>query len=430
METSLPLLVDFRDPAVLLANPSNAKIHTQKQITQICTSIITFSFVNPVLIDEHRVIIAGHGRVLAALKLGLKQIPVIELRHLTETQKRALMLADNKIAENSGWDTEKLRQELIVLSSPDIELSEIAGFETAEVDMIVDGPSGKPKRDPLDLIEEPNRSEPAVTQPGDLVALGPHRILCGDALLSETYDRLLGDEQADQVLVDPPYNLKVKDIGGLGRVQHPEFAVASGEMTRAQFQRFLDTVFRNMADRCVDGAILMSFMDWRHIDQLLQAGQTLKFGLKNICVWNKLNGGMGSLYRSQHELVAVFKVGRAPHINNIELGQHGRYRTNVWNYAGASMFRKGRQEDLATHPTVKPIALVVDAIKDCSNRNGIILDAFGGSGTTLLAAERTGRRARLIEIDPYYVDATIERWRKMTGGEPKLIGQALPEEAA
>lgn len=425
-----PLSITYTDPKSLKANPNNARTHSKKQIAQIVASIVVNGFTNPPLADENGILIAGHGRLAAALELGMTEVPVIVISHLTPHQKRALMLADNKIALNSGWDLEILRKELIVLSSPEIELSEVAGFETAETDMLLLGDTPSEASDPVDQVEEPNRSLPATTKPGDLWAVGNHRLLCGNALDPSSYDVLLAGVLTDQVVTDPPYNLKVEDIGGLGKVKHPEFAEASGEMTTGQFQAFLDRAFCNMKNHSRDGAIMTAFMDWRHIAQLLATGKTLELELKNICIWDKINGGMGSLYRSQHEMIAIFKNGTAPHTNNVELGRHGRYRTNVWRYAGTSMFRKGRLDDLATHPTVKPLALISDAIKDCSKRNDIILDPFGGSGTTLLAAERTGRQARLIEIDPYYCDATIERWRKMTGGSPQLLKNILSAEAA
>ena len=332
------------------------------------------------------------------------------------------MLADNKIGMNAAWDPEILRQELLVLSSPEIDLSETAGFSTPEIDLILDGAVGEvAPRDPIDTVDEPIRSKPPITKFGDLWQLGVHRIMCADALAATSYAALLAGEKADLVVTDPPYNRHVDDIGNNGRVKHPEFIEASGEKSRSGFQVFLDGGFGLIKSNVEDGAIIMAFMDWRSIDQLLQTGKTLGFELKNICTWNKLNGGMGAMYRSQTEFIAIFKSGTSKHVNNIMLGRHGRYRTNLWSYAGATMFGRTRKKDLETHPTMKPIAMIVDAIKDCSARDDLVLDSFGGSGTTLLAAERTGRRARLIELDPYYVDVTIERWRKMTGGTPELV---------
>jgi DNA modification methylase len=410
--------IEFRDPKSLLADPNNAKIHTQKQIQQVCRSILRFGFVDTVIIDESGVIISGHGRVQAAIKLGLKTIPTITLKHLDALEKRTLSVTLNQLVMNTGHSPERLRETLVVLAKNDVELLDEVGLDTAQIDLVLDGPT---VRDPADDFEEPDRSNPAITRLDDLWLLGPHKLLCGDATSEASYTRLLGGERAQQVVTDPPYNLKVSDIVGLGRHKHAEFAQASGEMSRGEFQDFLLRVLRLLRDHSVDGAIMMAFMDWRSISQLVGAGEACSLELKNICVWRKTNAGMGSLYRSQHEMVAIFKHGTAKHINNVELGAKGRYRTNVWDYAGVNTFGRNRMKDLATHPTVKPLAMIADAIKDCSRRDDIILDCFGGSGTTLLAAERSGRRARLIEIDPYYCDATIQRWQKMTGLRPRLV---------
>jgi len=423
------LSIVYRDPRELTPHPRNANRHPTKQVHQIAESINAFGNINPILIDEKGVVIAGHGRLAAALERKLEQVPTIQIRHLSEARKRALMLADNKIARNSVWDEEMLRLELEeILSVEDEELIDLTGFETPEIDRLLER-GALAGSDPDDDPVEPDRTLPANFKIGDLIRCGPHRIICGDAKDPASYSALLDGESADQAVTDPPYNVAIEQVVGLGKTQHREFAEASGEMTNSQFQRFLDLTFAQIKANSRDGAIIMAFMDWRHINQLLQTGNANLFELKNICVWVKTNGGMGSFYRSQHELVAIFKNGSGPHVNNIELGKHGRYRTNVWQYAGANTFRKGRLDDLATHPTVKPVALVADAIKDCSRRNDIILDPFGGSGTTLLAAERTGRQARLIEIDPYYVEATIKRWTKSTGRTPELIGSRTPEPA-
>jgi DNA modification methylase len=279
---------------------------------------------------------------------------------------------------------------------------------------------------------EPPRG-PAVTRPGDLWLLGEHRILCADARDRAAYTHLLGEAKAQMIFTDPPFNLRIDGhVGGLGRVQHREFAMASGEMSEAEFQDFLRTIFRNMADVSADGAIHFVCMDWRHIGEVQAAAKNIYSELKNLCVWNKDNGGMGSFYRSKHELVFVFKNGTAPHINNFGLGEKGRYRTNVWDYAGVNTLQPRRAAELAMHPTVKPVALVMDAIKDCSKRKGIILDAFGGSGTTLIAAHKTGRRGYLLEIDPLYVDVAVRRWEKLTGKVARHAetGRSFDETAA
>jgi DNA modification methylase len=398
-------------------NPRNARTHPDTELAQLMGSITEFGFTNPLLVDEGGMLIAGHARLEAAKRLGLTRLPCIVLRHLTPAQKRALMLADNKIALNAGWDLEILKVELLELSAPELELDlSSIGFETPELDQILGEPDHPNKRDPADVVEAIDRSVPAVSQPGDLWLLGGHRLLCGSSLEPDSFAKLLDGERADQVVTDPPYNVPIDGhVSGLGRVKHAEFAEASGEMTEDEFIKFLVVALTLITQNCRDGAIVMSFMDWRHCGHILSAARAAGLTLKNICVWDKLNGGMGSLYRSRHEFVFVFKWGTASHVNNVELGKHGRNRSNIWPYAGATMFRRGRTTDLETHPTVKPIAMIMDAIKDCSKRGGIILDPFGGSGTTLLAAERTGRTARLIELDPYYVDATIRRFAALTG---------------
>jgi DNA modification methylase len=392
----------------------NARIHSAKQLNQIAASIQNFGFTNPVLIDQQDTIIAGHGRVEAAKLLNRLVVPTIRIEHLSEAQKRAYVLADNKIAANAGWDPEILAIELQHLSTIDLDFDiEITGFETAEIDFLIDGQDMKQNQDPADHVPAVNAE--VVTVQGDLWKLGDHKIICGDARQRDTYSRLLGAEKARLMFADPPYNVPIAgNVGGLGSIKHREFAMASGEMTKPQFTRFLSTFFSHAADVSLEGAIHFICMDWRHVGETIAAGETVYSTLKNLCIWNKDNGGMGSFYRSKHELIFVFKVGIAPHINTIELGRGGRYRTNVWDYAGVNTIRPGRLDELAMHPTVKPVALVVDAIKDCSRRGDIVFDPFGGSGTTLIAAEKSRRRARLIEIDPIYVDITIRRWQQLT----------------
>jgi DNA modification methylase len=279
--------------------------------------------------------------------------------------------------------------------------------------------NGANEGDDVDRLPDIDETAPPITRLGDLWLLGRHRLLCADATKAESYARLLAEEQAQMVFTDPPYNVPIDGhVCGLGSVKHAEFAMASGEMSETEFTGFLETVLGQLAAHSVNGAIHFVCMDWRHLYELLTAGRAVYSEIKNLCVWNKTNGGMGSLYRSKHELVAVFKAGKGPHINNVELGVHGRYRTNVWDYAGINTFGKDRDAELAMHPTVKPVALVEDAILDCSRRGGIVLDAFSGSGTTIIAAERSARRGFGLELDPKYVDATLKRFRALTGEEP------------
>lgn len=396
------------------ASPRNARTHSKKQLHQIMASIREFGFTNPVLVDDKGVILAGHGRVEAAKSLGMQTIPVLRIDHLTPEQKRAYAIADNKIALNAGWDLEILAADLKELAALDLSFDvEVTGFETAEIDLLVDGRPSQ-NNDPADQV--PALQQSAVSRVGDLWLLGDHKLLCADARDRDAYETLMGEEKARMVFADPPYNVPIDGhVGGLGAIKHREFAMASGEMSEAEFSGFLATCFSHTAARSVDGAIHFICMDWRHMGEVLAAAKDVYSELKNLCVWNKDNGGMGSFYRSKHELVFVYKVGTAPHLNTIELGRNGRYRTNVWDYAGANTLRPGRGRDLEMHPTVKPVALIIDAIKDCSKRGEIVLDPFGGSGTTMMAAQKSGRHARALEIDPLYVDVTIRRWQDFTG---------------
>jgi DNA modification methylase len=408
---------------------NNARTHSKKQIRQIANSIKRFGFTTPVLIDDAGEIIAGHGRVEAAKLLGLTAVPTIRLSHLSETEKRAYILADNRLAEKAGWDREILAIELQGLIELDFDV-EITGFSTADIDITLDDAAeaaGKPPGPEDKLPEVPTA---AVSRTGDLWTLGSHRLLCGSSLDVGAYNLLLADDRAEMVFTDPPYNVPIDGhVSGHGRTRHREFAMASGEMSEDEFTAFLRKVGEHLVAFSVDGSIHFLCMDWRHLWEALRAGREVYSELKNVAVWNKTNGGMGSFYRSKHELVFVWKRGTAPHINNFELGQHGRYRTNVWDYAGVNTTRPGRMDELAMHPTVKPVALVVDAIKDCSRRKGIILDPFMGSGTTVIAAERTGRRAHGIEIDPAYVDVALRRWQTYTGKTATLLatGQTFEE---
>ncbi len=410
------LRIEEREVDLLKSYPRNARVHSKKQIHQIAASIREFGFTNPILIDQADVIIAGHGRVEAARSLGLQSVPTIRIEHLSDAQKRAYVIADNKLALNAGWDRDILAIEFQHLSDLDLEFDiEITGFETAEIDLLADGPGKQPSDDPADW--QPEAGTQAVSRLGDVWQLGEHKLLCGDARDPEAYTALLDDERARLLFADPPYNVPVdRHASGRGSIKHREFAMASGEMTASQFTNFLRTVFLNTVGSSLDGAIHFICMDWRHLNETLAASRNVYSELKSLCVWNKDNGGLGSFYRSKHELIFVFKVGTAPHINTIALGRGGRYRTNVWDYAGVNTLRRGRLDELEMHPTVKPVALVVDAIKDCSRRGEIVLDPFVGSGTTIVAAEKSRRRARAIEIDPAYVDVAIKRWQRLTGG--------------
>jgi DNA modification methylase len=404
----------------------NARTHSKRQVAQIADSIRSFGFTNPVLVSGESEIIAGHGRVAAAKLLGLAEVPTLVLDHLSEAERRAYVLADNKLALNAGWDQELLAGELQGLIDLGFEV-ELTGFSIAETDAVLAfaaqscvAPLDAPQETSEDALPEP--LPVAVSRRGDLWQLGRHRLYCGDALEDASYARLLGNERVDLIFTDPPYNVPIQGhVSGLGKVRHREFAFASGEMSQDQFTAFLTTSLGAMAARCRDGAIAFVCMDWRHMRELLTAGHAVFSELKNLCVWNKTNGGMGAFYRSKHELVFVWKVGTAPHTNSFGLGDTGRYRTNVWDYAGISSLSATRADELEMHPTVKPVALIADAIRDCSRRGETVLDGFGGSGSTLIAAEMTGRVARLIEVDPGYCDTILRRFQAYTGKHPVLL---------
>lgn len=396
----------------------NARTHSRKQIRQIANSIARFGFNNPVLVDDNNQIIAGHGRVSAAKLLGMTELPVLALSGMSAAERKAYALADNKLALNAGWDTELLALEMKDLIDLDFDL-ELTGFDLAEIDLTIDAANdaaGSKKQDEADNV--PCLDKTAVTRLGDLWQMGKHRLLCGDARSEPDYVKLMQGEYAAMVFTDPPYNVPIDGhVSGLGNVKHREFAMAAGEMSIAQFTDFLSSALIAMAQQCRSGAILYVCMDWRHMRELLGAGEAAKLELKNLCVWNKTNGGMGAFYRSKHELVFVFKYGDAPHVNSFGLGDTGRYRTNVWDYAGISSISPNRSDELAMHPTVKPVAMIADAIKDCSRRGDVILDPFGGSGSTLIAAQQAGRIARLIELDPLYCDTIIRRFEIYTGAQ-------------
>ncbi|MDP3173736.1 MAG: DNA methyltransferase [Phenylobacterium sp.] len=415
------LTIEHIPPGSLKPYSRNARRHTAKQIKQIADSIQRFGFTNPVLISDEGEIICGHGRVAAAKQLGLEGVPTLKLSNLSETERRAYVIADNKLALNAGWDEELLAIELQALVDLDFDLT-LTGFSLAEVDFRIDAAHDadpRATRGPEDDI--PPTAEHAVTRRGEIWTLGRHRLICGDAREMDDYRRLLDDKRADLIFTDPPYNVPIDGhVTGLGRIRHREFAMGAGEMSMDAFTDFLTGTLGPMAQFSRDGAIAFVCMDWRHMGELLAAGAAVFSELKNVVVWNKTNGGMGTFYRSKHELVFVFKAGTAPHTNNFGLGDGGRYRTNVWDYPGVSSMGAERGEALAMHPTVKPTALVVDAIKDCSRRGDLVLDAFAGSGTTLIAAEKCGRSARLIEFDPLYCDTILRRFERVTG-KPALL---------
>ncbi len=414
------LKVEYLPTKQIRRNPANPRTHLEKQVQQVARSIQQFGFNVPILIDEEGMVVAGHGRLDAAEFLHLQTVPTIRLRHLTANQRVAFMIADNKLTESSIWNKKLLGEQLKILSEAEIDFSlEDIGFETGEVDLLIEGLNSVQEDEansPGALMQ--NDSLPRVTRIGDLWRLGRNLVYCGNSLERNSYVALMEKQRAAMVFTDPPYNVSISHHAtGLGAIQHREFSIAAGEMTEGEFTDFLAQALAMMVQHSTTGSLHFVCMDWRHLQELLAASRHLYSELKNLCVWVKDNGGMGSLYRSQHELVFVFKNGDEVHSNNVQLGRFGRYRTNVWQYPGMNSFSRSTEEGnlLELHPTVKPVALVADAILDCSKRGDIILDPFLGSGTTVIAAERTGRVCFGVEIDPVYVDTTIRRWQKFTG---------------
>jgi DNA modification methylase len=410
----IELHIQYRAVGDLVLDPRNPRQHPQSQVNQIADSICEFGFVMPIVVDDAGQVVIGHGRVLAAKKLGMPRVPVVEIRHLSAAQLKGLRIADNKLAQNSHWDEQLLGESLLELKEldRDFELS-ITGFSLPEIDYAIQKLSETAVEDDDEVSSVTGAP---VCRVGDMWELGDHRLHCADATSEAAFDKLMKDERAGVVFVDPPYNVRIDGhVSGKGKIRHREFAQGAGELSREEFVRFLTGSCALLAKYSKYGAIHFVCMDWKHLHELLAAGREVYSQLKNIAVWVKSAAGMGSLYRSQHELICVFKSGNGRHTNNIELGKNGRHRTNVWKYDSANIQARKGNNVLELHPTVKPVQLVMDALLDCSNRCDIVIDSFLGSGTTVLAAERTGRICRGIELDPLYVDTAIRRLQNLTG---------------
>jgi DNA modification methylase len=415
-QTAVPLrtanlAIEHRAIAELRPVGRQARHHNARQMAGIKASIEQFGFISPVLIDAAGKVLAGNARLAAAKALGMTTVPAVVFDHLSDTEKRAFVLAENRLAELGSWNNEVLRLELDELSSLELEFSlEVTGFSLPEIEAIqFAGKGGRADGDDIPAVREET-----VSKLGDLWMLGDHRLLVGDATSPEALDRLMAGEPARMVFTDPPYNVRVEGHVTGSKV-HGEFVQASGEMSDDEFTSFLEGVHRQMARVLADGGLAYVCMDWRHMLNVLLAAKAADLAQINHCIWDKGSPGMGSLYRSQHELVFVLKKGSASHVNNVELGKHGRNRSNVWAYEGVIGFGADKAREREMHPTVKPLALVKDALLDASKKGDIVLDLFGGSGTTLIAAETTGRKARLMELDPRYADVIIRRWEGITG---------------
>lgn len=403
----------------------NPRRHAASQIALIAASMAHNGNINPLLIDQDTVIIAGEARWEAAKLAGFSLVPAIRIPHLSLAQRRAYRIADNRLAEKAEWSIKDLtvQFELIAMEEPEYDLG-LTGFSLDEIDAFNDN-----SLDPAPAQDEivPDLADEVVTRLGDRWAAAGHQLICGDATAAGTYQRLLDRERPDMIFADPPYNVRIDGhVSGLGKHHHREFVQASGEMTDAEFQRFLLAFMMQCARFARAGALHYVCIDWAHVQALLAAGSVAYEAYINLCIWAKTNAGMGSLYRSQHELIAIFKKGKLAHRNNVMLGANGRHRSNVWSYAGMNVPSNARDATLGLHPTVKPIALVRDAILDVTRPGDIVLDPFGGSGTTLLAAHRAGRIARLIELDERYCDVILRRITQALGIMPTLVETGEP----
>ncbi|MEM8936285.1 MAG: DNA methyltransferase, partial [Pseudomonadota bacterium] len=400
----------------LKAYQNNPKTHSDAQINQIIKSIETFGWTYPILVDEDLMVLAGHGRLEAAKRMVLKKVPTLKVVGLTQAQKKAYVIADNKISENGGWDSDLLQIEFESLSGMDLNFDlELTGFSAPQIDIALGRASNDNSGDQEDLDPGVAVMDHApVTKPGDLWRLGDHLLYCGDVGLPESYEALGVRDPIAMVIADPPYNVPARQLSP-GLRDRAQFTMGSGEMSSEDYIGFLTWTLSKAKAETRDGGLFYVFMDWRHIAELTAAADHCALTQLNLCVWNKSNAGLGSFYRSKHELIFVLKTGDAPHINNIELGVHGRNRSNVWDYAGANGFSRDGRDGLKGHPTPKPVALLADAILDATHQGNVVLDLFSGSGSAILAAEQTGRIARSIEIDPLYVDYAIARFQQKTG---------------
>jgi DNA modification methylase len=414
------LQIEYRPTGALKASSAELRRYQKRHQEHLLQALQKYSFVLPVVVDKDDQVIHGSRLLLAAEELGISEVPTVKLDHLSKEEARVLRISLHKLEELSSWDEVVLKSELNFLVEYDVDLVTHTAFSTAELDALLYAPAKEVCGDPDE--ELPAIEQQAVSRAGDVWEfIGDHRLGCLDALEEASYRKLLGEELAGLIICDPPYNVKIR--GNVSnRKDAREFAMASGEMSRSEFETFLRTSFELSARFAREGALSYEFIDWRHLGEMLAAGEAIYSRLLNVCMWAKTNGGQGSFYRSAHEFCFVWKIGEAPHINNIELGRNGRNRTNVWSYPGTNVPRSRLQREDEKHVTPKNVAMVQDAILDASHRGDIVLDAFAGSGTTLVAAHRAKRRGFGLEIDPLYADLIVRRMERITGEPARLAG--------
>ena len=401
----------------LKASGRKSRTHSRDQIGKLAESIRSFGFSVPILVD-HDNRISGRPREARGCPSGRPRERSLSLpcRTSPAEQKRAFILAENRLAELAGWDRETLRIELEELTAIDLDFDlTVIGFAEPEIDAILY--SGTEGEEPGEAI--PQLAADPVTRLGDLWLLGEHHLYCGDALQQKALEIVLAGELARTVFTDPPYNASI-NRHVTKSAQHPEFVMASGEMGEAEFAQFLNSVAGQITRALAPGGLAYVCMDWRHMLEVLNAAASQSLDVLNLIIWDKTRGGMGSFYRSQHELIFLLRKPGDLHLNRVELGKHGRYRTNVWAYQGVSGAGDAKAQAREMHPTVKPLALVRDAILDSTAGGDLVVDLFSGSGTTLIAAHETRRRCSAIELDPRYVDVGVIRWQDFSGLEARL----------
>lgn len=395
--------------AVLQPAPRRVRKKSLLQTERLIASILEYGFVGAILVQGQHVV-DGHVRHAAMIGLGEELIPTIDVSHLDGAQVEALQISMNRIAETGEWDMPVLQEVLIDLDKAGFDLT-VTGFSKQEADIILMDDEG----DEPEILPDMADIEP-ITQFGDMWLLGDHRLVCANSLDPVSYKGLLEGGLATAAFTDMPYNVKIEgNVSGLGKVKHGEFQMASGEMSPAEFDAFMATALGHIADHVIPGGVIFSCMDWRHDTDMVIAARSVGLNLLNKCIWDKGSGGMGGFYRSRYEVVAVFSSKTSPVINNIALGRHGKDRSNCWSYPGANVRGSSAAKALKDHPTPKNVEMVADAILDVTHRGDIVLDPFMGSGTTIMAAEKTGRRAFGIELEPRFVDLAVRRWEMATG---------------